>query len=371
MIDMERFDADLDQTLVDELRIQLAPPTVVRGPPAAEVVAPHPGPSTSGDAASRPRPSPRPSSPPRSSPLAPAEAVWDDFDLEQHARAVVDLVALGKLAEADLHIVAHAELAHASGRADHRADAGGWAVMRALLTGRASVARAGIDDSAAPNLEDTPNRSERTWVQRFALAVARGDEYERYEVLDHCRERAYCHGDTAWHGRLTLLLALLGRSSEARREFDTGIDTVMRVTTCDAGWLDLATDLAEAAAILGDADRCDRARRGLDRAAKAPFAVVGTAWVCKGSVARYQALVTATAGDGDASDGFFRSAAETHRRLGAEVLLARTLGEWGRSLAVRDPGRAARLVRESSELSSRLGLSPSAPAFDALAARAS
>jgi len=285
---------------------------------------------------------------------------------------VVDLVALGKLAEADLHIVAHAELAQASGRADHRSDAGGWAVMRALLAGRASVARAAIDEdeSAVPDPEDTPNRPERTWVQRFALALAWGDEHERYDVLDHCRERAYCQGDTAWQGRLTLLLAVLGRSSEAAREFDTTIDAVLRASTCDAGWLDLATDLAEAAAILGDPDRCQLARRGLDRAAKSPIAVVGPAWVCKGSVARYQALVAAGAGEAEASDGYFHAAAETHRRLGAEVLLARTLGEWGCSLAVRDPGRRARLMRESSELSHRLGLSPGAPAFDAPAARA-
>ncbi|MDQ6840323.1 MAG: hypothetical protein M3137_18795 [Actinomycetota bacterium] len=361
MIDMERLDADLDLALVDELRVQVTPPTVVRGPLAAEAVAPQPGPAPSGGAALRPRPSPRPSSPRPSSPLAPADPVWDDFDIEAHARAVVDLVALGKLAEADLHIVAHAELAHASGRPDHRGDASGWAVMRALLDGRALAARAGIDEPAA---------RERTWVQRFALALAWGDEHERYDVLDHCRERAYCQGDIAWQGRLTLLLAVLGRNSEATRELDTTIDAVLRASTCDAGWLDLATDLAEAAAILGDPDRCHLAGRGLDRA-KTPIAVAGPAWVCKGSVARYQALVTAAAGEAEPSDRYFHSAAEIHRRLGAEVLLARTLGEWGRSLAGRDPSRGARLTRESSELSHQLGLSPGAPAIDALAARAS
>jgi len=372
VIDMERLDAGLDLALVDQLRAQLAPATVVREPPAPEVVAPHSGSSTSGGAASRPRPSPRPSSRPRSSPPAPAEAVWDDFDIERHARAVVDLVGQGKLAEADLHIVAHAEVAHASGRVDHRSDAIGWAVMRALLTGRASAARAGIDESAALDPgKRHPQVQERTWAQRFALALAWGEVHERYEVLDHCRERAYCHGDAAWQGRLTLLLAVLGRSDEARRQFDTTIDAVLHTPSCDAGWLDLATDLAEAAAILGDAERSDLTRRGLDRAAKAPIAVVGNAWVCKGSVARYQALVTAASGGADVTDGYFRAAAETHRRLGAEVLLARTLGEWGHSLSARDPGRGAGLMRESNELSHHLGLSECAPAFDAVAARAS
>ncbi len=183
-----------------------------------------------------------------------------------------------------------------------------------------------------------------------------------------CRERAYGHGDAAWQGRLTLLLAVLGRSDEARRGFDT---TILHTSIPDTGRLDLATDLAEAAATLGDAERSDLARRGLERAGKAPIAVVGNAWVCKGSVARYQALVTVASGEAGATDGYLRAAAETHRRVGAEVLLARTLGEWGHSLSARDPGRGARLMRESNELSHHLGLSECAPAFDAVAARAS
>lgn len=387
MIDLERLDACLDLALTDELRVQRATPAFTRVIPDAGAIvadtrppAPDPAPppvvsrrgrSIPGGAASRRRLSPTAPSPGAPSPLAPAEMVWDEFDINQHGRAVVELVSQAKLAEADLHIVAHAELAQAARRRD-RGDAVGWAVMRALLAGREGAARTGITEARVLDPEGRePGNEDRHWTQRFAVAMAWGDDEERYNVLDHCRERAYCQGDVMWQGRLALLLAVLGRGGEAVREFDSGMATVLGASVDDAGWLDRATDLAEAAAVLGDSHRADLARQGLAGAGAAALVVVGRAWVCKGSVARYQALASAMSGDVAASDGYFRSAAETHRRLGAQVLLARTLGEWGHSLAGSDPQRGAQLKRQSAELSRRLGLAPGHPVFADVAARAS
>jgi len=376
VIDLDNLDARLDMALADDLRVQRAQtpcplpdtgvsPVLPPAPdPAPAQVAPRYGRPTTRAATSRRRSSPTPSSPAGSSPLAPPEGVWDEIDVEQHARAIVNLISQAKLAEADLHIVAHAELARDSRHPGHRSDAAGWAVMRALLAGRETAARASLEEARALDLLDRhPGGKDRHWNQRLAIALTWGDDNERNDVLDQCRERAYCQGDDAWQGRLTLLLAVLGRAGEAGREFDAGINAVLDTSTHDAGWLDLATDLAEAAAVLGDGRRAGLARRGLARVGTASLVVVGRAWVCKGSVARYHALATAAAGEVDVSDGYFRTAAEAHRHLGAEVLLARTLGDWGHSLAHLDPQRGAQLRREGTELSHRLGLSAGHPAF--------
>jgi len=335
VIDLECLDASLDLALTDEVRAHQRATT---GAPDV--------------------------------PLAPVDTVWANLDSEQHGRAVVDLVRQARLPEADLHIAAHADLARAGSRLGPRADAVGWTVMRALLDGREGAARAGIDQAQALDAPGPDGEhGERLWSQRLAVALTWGDEDERYEILDHSRERAYGHGDLAWHGRLALLLAVLGRAGEARREFDSVIATVLNGPTGDPGWLDRATDLAEAAWVLGDRARSRLADQSL-RVTTPPVAVIGRAWVCKGSVARYRALASASAGRLDDGDRYFRSAAEAHRHLGADVLLARTLREWGASLTGRDPQRSVHLVHQGTELGHRLGLVDDGPVVHPVAAQA-
>jgi len=400
VIDLERLDASLDLALSDEVRahrpgarvplptVAASPDTATAPPDSATATAPPTtappdvrAPSPAGERARTatrrlaPTPSARPSNtpPPAApvSPLAPADAVWAVLDSDQHSRAVVELVSQAKLAEADLHIAAHADLGRDAPGLEHRADAIGWVVMRALLDGREGAARAGIAEAQAidPAGGECEHR-ERVWSQRFAVALTWGDEHERYDVLDHCRERAYGRGDLAWHGRLTLLLAALGRVGEARREFDSVIDTVLGGPAGDPAWLDRATDLAEAAAVLGDRARSELAGQSLDRVSTPPVAIIGRGWVCKGSVARYRALASASAGRVVDGDRDFRAAAELHRHLGADALLAQTLREWGTSLAGRDPQRSVQLVRQGTELAHRLGLADDGPAVHAVAAQA-
>ncbi|MGI8776676.1 MAG: hypothetical protein ACR2LJ_04665 [Acidimicrobiales bacterium] len=390
MIDLDRLDASLDLALSDEVRAHRATPTADGATPVttdgaapdrvipARVIPDVRSPTAVGDRAPRPhrrRSAPTPPVTPLSvapvSPPAPADAVWADLDSQQHSRAVVELLGQAKLAEADLHIAAHADLGHDATRLGHRGDAVGWTVMRALLDGRESAARAGIEQAQALDpAGGAGEHRERVWSQRFAIALTWGDEDERYDVLDHSRERAYGHGDLAWHGRLTLLLAVLGRAGEARREFDSVIGTVLSGPAGDMAWLDRATDLAEAAAVLGDSARGEAAVRSLARVTTPPVAVSGRAWVCKGSVDRYRALASASAGRVDDADRCFRSAAEIHRLLGADAHLARTLRQWGTSLVGRDPQRSVQLLRQGADLAHRLGLADDGPAVHAVAAHA-
>ncbi len=333
MIDLEELEAHLDLALTDELRAELgtAAAVVPAMSPPAPVPAPAPAVPRREQAApteirSRPRSSAPPFRPegrsaPAVSPLAPANGVWEELDIEQHARLVVDLLSRGRLPEADLHIAAHADLASAGANLDHRGDAIAWSVMQALLAGRHDAARTGLEALAAlgpsgplsgvtgpsgplsgvtgpdgvPRI-DKPADADRYWVQRLRVAIAWGDEGERYELLDHCRTRAWCHGDVAWQGRLTLLLAHLGRTDEARREFDATVGQVprpsgSRARALDADGLDLATDLAEAAAHLGDHRRHALVLPAL-ASAPTPWALTGRAWIAKGPVAHFQAMVT-------------------------------------------------------------------------------
>jgi len=225
--------------------------------------------------------------------------LWEELDIEQHARLVVDLMGQGRLPEADLHIAAHADLAHAGSSPDHRGDAVGWSVMQALLAGRQDAARTGLDAlRTLGGTDDVPADDDRYWVQRLRVAVDWGDERERYELLDHCRTRAWCHGEVAWQGRLTVLLAYLGRVDEAGREFDATVGRLQRrsgsrAPTLDGDGLDLATDLAEAAARLGDSRRRALVLPSL-AAASTAWALTGRAWVGKGPVARFRTLVAPT-----------------------------------------------------------------------------
>jgi len=279
---------------------------------------------------------------------APAPAPDRRLDLAGHAERVVELVRLGQLHEADLHIAAHAFLAESGPPADRR-DAAGWAAMRALLDGRPAEARAGPERVLALGREAGDPRAWSAYLTvRYRLVLEWGTEDEHDELLDQCREQAYWHDDLSWRGALALLLARLGKADEAARELDVTLGRGRAATPAAAVWLDVTTDLVEAAAVLGDQRRAAAARAAPWPAAG--LVVAGRALVCKGSVARYRALAAATAGAGAESDRHFVAATEAHRGLDAPLLLARTLGEWAATLDGRDDGRAATLRQEQAEL---------------------
>jgi hypothetical protein len=247
----------------------------------------------------------------------------------------------------------------AEARHDERT-AASWAVMRALLDGREADARAALDLVTSLSAGDRA-ATDRAWLQRFWLVLAWGDEDERYQVLDHCRERAYRYDDTQWRGRLTLLLACMGKVDEAERSFDLAAERAFTgatrpAATRDAAWLDLATDLAEAAAVLASPTRAEVVHRAL-KWPSGRLVVAGDGAVCKGSIARYWAVLAATTGRRAEADQSFKAAADAHRALGAEPLLAATLHQWALSLTGRDDNRAAECRRAATELASRLRLS--------------
>lgn len=228
--------------------------------------------------------------------------------------SVPELLELGLLEEADARIAAAAD----------RRDGLTWATMRALLGGRQDEARTGMEDllGLARATDDT-EALDRYWAQRFWAAFEWGTDAERHDVLDRCRERAYCFDDLQWWGNLALLLAAMGKQDESTRAFDATQALVAGVAR-DALWLDVVTNLMEAAALLGDTRRAAAVHRSLHWP-DGRLVVTGAGVVCKGSVERYRALGHAALGERAEAAKRFRSAEAAHRALGAGPLLARTL----------------------------------------------
>lgn len=222
--------------------------------------------------------------------------------------SVPELLELGLMDEAEVAIAA----------ATDPRDALTWTIMRGLLVGDRSTVAAGI-----AKLRQDSGAEDRCWAQRFWAAVAWGKDEERYDVLDHCRTRAYRFDDVQWWGNLTLLLAVMGKQDEALRAFDEASAGLPGAAKHPA-WLDVVTNLIEAASVLGDRGRVAAAGRSL-RWPEDRLVVVGPGVVCKGSVERYRALVHVANGRWDQAADCFRRAESIHRAIGAGPLLQRTL----------------------------------------------
>lgn len=220
----------------------------------------------------------------------------------------------GLLAEADALMAA----------SSHPRDALTWTTMRALLDGCDGAARKGVEElGRLAERTDDAEAAERYWVQRFWVAFEWGTEEERFDVLDHCRARAYRFDDLVWWGNLALLLAVMGKADEATQAIDAAQALLTQVPG-DNRWLDAVTNLIDAAVLLGDAGRVVALSYSV-RWPEGRLVVVGPGVVCKGSMERYRALTLAASGRWTEAGECFRRAESVHRSLGAAILLARTL----------------------------------------------
>jgi tetratricopeptide (TPR) repeat protein len=213
-----------------------------------------------------------------------------------------------------------------------RLDALTWTTMRSLLLGHREPAAAGIEKlGGLARASESWEPWERYWIQRFWAAFEWGSPDERFEVLEHCRERAYRFDELHWWANLTLLLAATGKHEEAISAFDE-TRRFLGAVPKDRVWLDELTNLIEAAALLGDPDRlaaCHRALRWPD----GRVVVVGNGIVCKGSIDRYKALGYVALGKDKLADRYFANAEALHQEIGAGPLLARTRRQAGGFLA--------------------------------------
>ncbi|MDQ6927693.1 MAG: hypothetical protein M3159_03415 [Actinomycetota bacterium] len=327
MIDVDRFEEQLDLALTDELRSAIGLAT-----------APAPVPAR-----------------------APAKA------RSQHQKAsttrppsvgnetVPSLLRAGRMQDADRLISERRAHAEQHGTPADRRDAALWATMQALRDGRAEDARAGSLTVRALSAETGDGRpDDRFWGQQFWIVLDWGDRDERHELLDVCRERAYGRSDLYWRARLALLCARMGRDDEATREFDSCVAQLgANRPAPDPETQLLITDLVETATLLRDPAR-GRSLQGPLGVPTARMIFDDRSYICKGASTRYQALVLTASRRWEDCDQAFQQAVDSNRASGALPLVARVLNDWGSSLTDRGDSRAWECLKESAELARRL-----------------
>lgn len=275
---------------------------------------------------------------------------------------MLDLLELGRVAEAAAEQASHAEVAgRLAPSSHHRSDAAAWAGMWALLEGNSHEARAAAEHAlVVATAAGDPEAAATFLLQRWALALEWGTAAERSEVVGACRDQAAGAATPAeWRAALALLLVRCGdvdrAAEELRRVTGGGLGAVAR----DPRRLYTLTCLAEVTWAVGD-----ETHASLVAALLEPFAgqlvVVGRGVACLGSVARACGLAAAGARRWDDAERHFRSALDVHRRIGASALLARTHHDWSQVLAGRgrkaDRRRAAESRRKWREVAARLGM---------------
>ena len=280
--------------------------------------------------------------------VAPPTAVEepaDPFTAPSRPRSrVVELVEDGELDEAD------GLMADSPSRRERVS----WATMRALFDGDEDEARTGNAALHALGQENRDREAlDRYWLQRFWLVLAWGTSDERDAMAEHCRDRAYRADDLQWTAALAVLLAQMGKTTEAGEAFEDAFARLGRAE--ESIQLDVATNLVEAAALLQDAFLAGRLHYSLVWT-PGRLVSVGEGWVCKGAIERFRALGEAAVGMFDEADEDFARAAARHRALGARPLLAHTLHQWGTTLVGRDDDRADGCFRKADILARDLGL---------------
>lgn len=354
MIDVDRFEEQLDLALTDELR------TAIGLAPTAAPPQPAPPPTPARPARAAPRSLTRHQKAPRPARVTSTRAMVTTAAPAAAPPLAADIPSLlraGRIADADRLIGEASAASDHSGDVLARRDAAVWVTMKALRDGRIEDARAGTlsvrELSQEAGDRDT---ADHFWGQRFWVVLDWGNETERYELLDLCRERAYGRNDLYWRARLALLCARMGRNDEAGRELDASViqlDAAKHAQDPDA--YAVASDLVEAAAVLRDPARARVLQRSL-LTAVTPVVFDSRSGVCKGASARYQALASAASWRWDECDNAFRLALDVNRAMGALPLVARTMSDWGATLTDRGDPRAWDCLRESSELARHLGM---------------
>jgi tetratricopeptide (TPR) repeat protein len=180
------------------------------------------------------------------------------------------------------------------------------------------------------------------------LFYARAAQGRLNELVDLVRQQAADNpGIAAWQAALALTLTRLGHHNEV---IDLVNELMVDPTTVfprDGLWLTGRALLAEAVAVVGNAEQADREYEIL-----APYAgrLPSNGTVCMWSVSLGLATLAAPAGRPEDAERHFVEAHEQHERIGAPVWLARTQLEWGRFLlGAGESPRALTLLEQARE----------------------
>jgi predicted ATPase/class 3 adenylate cyclase len=194
-------------------------------------------------------------------------------------------------------------------------------------------------------------------TQMFTLHRELGRLNEVEPILRHFMQTT--EGAKAWGPGLALIYAELGRTAEARAQFDQVAANDFADIPHDVNWLPCMTYLADVCNFLGD-----RARAALLYERLLPYkkvaVLMATGSACYGSASRYLGALATTMARWDEAEQYFQDASAMNSAMGARPWLAHTQYQYARMLLTRDEAgdsdRAARLLKDALATARELGM---------------
>jgi tetratricopeptide (TPR) repeat protein len=208
-----------------------------------------------------------------------------------------------------------------------------YRAMRALMDGRFEdserFAQKALAIGQRLQLETAPGAF---GLQMFALRREQGGLREvepmvRLFLQEHSAA-------AAWRPGLAVIYAELGRTTEARAEFETLAQHDFADLPRDAMWIGTMSYLADVCTFLGDRERAEMLYRIL-----LPFAgrnvVVSNGAACYGALSRYLGALATTLEQWDDAEHHFEDALAMNTRMDTRVWLAHTQEQYAAMLLAR------------------------------------
>jgi tetratricopeptide (TPR) repeat protein len=285
-----------------------------------------------------------------------------ELALRGHALRAYDLLEIGDVAAADRDLEAHARAAQELRRPFDLWLSATCGIHRALLDGRFDEAERASSVAAAmarrvPGQQAAAENAQMAFtIQQYTLRRARGGLEQLASTIEHAVERY--PAVPAWRGALSQLYCLVGRTTEARREFEQIAANEFGRLPRDAVWLGTMAALAELSAAFSDTERAAALYQMLlpyaDRNCTVGFSV------SFGPTARYLGLLATALSRPEEAALHFERALGMARRMAARPWLAHAQGDYAAMLLRRDaPGdraRAQRLAADAGEAARELGM---------------
>jgi class 3 adenylate cyclase/tetratricopeptide (TPR) repeat protein len=194
-------------------------------------------------------------------------------------------------------------------------------------------------------------------TQMFTLQREQGRLSEVEPLLRHFMRTS--EGAKAWGPGLALIYAELGRTAEARAQFDQVAASDFADIPHDTNWLPCMTYLADVCNFLGD-----KARAALLYERLLPYkkvaVLIASGSACYGSASRYLGTLATIMAHWDEAEQYFQDASAMNSAMGARPWLAHTQYQYARMLLTRDQpgdsGRAATLLKEALATARELGM---------------
>ncbi|HUR84392.1 MAG TPA: AAA family ATPase [Solirubrobacteraceae bacterium] len=277
--------------------------------------------------------------------VALGEEVRDrELVLRGHVWRAVSLMELGDWVGADMELAVHSRLA-----AELRDPLHLWYVplfqaSRALLEGRLQDAEALAREAYEIGSRTQPQNAAQLYaVQLLGLRTEQGRLDEVAQSLADFGRRY--PAAPVWRAAATFAGAMLGRTDDARRAFESLCAGGMAEVPRDAEWLASVAFLVRTGARLGDAERSGVLAELLEPYVHRAI-IAGRAAICLGPVARYAGIAAATAGRLDVAIEHLERALAMARRWGAEPMVAAIRLELADALERLDTATSVARARE-------------------------